>query len=116
MFPRSTLQPPPRPSGCRPLLLCGALLTGLCLPAARPAAAQTAATVTVQAGTSLCTLPAPAFGVNTAAWDGLLLDSAVPALLQQAGLKTLRFPGGSVTDVYHWQTNTASQGQYLNAE
>ena len=108
---------PPSEPPCtskRRLFLCGALLTGLCLPAARPAAAQIVATVTIQAGTPLCTVPAPAFGVNTAAWDSLLLDSAVPPLLQQAGLQTLRFPGGSVTDVYHWQTNTASQGQYLN--
>ena len=39
----------------------------------------------------------------------------MPTLLKQAGITTLRFPGGSVTDVYHWQTNTASQGQYINS-
>ena len=105
---------PPSPTQRR---LAGAtLLAGLALSlaAARPASAQSAASVTVQADTPLSTLPAPAFGVNTAAWDGLLLDAPVPNLLKQAGITTLRFPGGSVTDVYHWQTNSASQGQYIN--
>ena len=85
------------------------------IPFITPAAsAQTAASVTVQAGTPLSTIPASAFGVNTAAWDALLLDAPVPSLLKQAGITTLRFPGGSVTDVYHWQTHTASEGQYIN--
>ena len=39
----------------------------------------------------------------------------MPPLLRQAGLTTLRFPGGSVADVYHWQTNSASQGQYIDS-
>ena len=91
------------------------LLLACLIPHPTPAAAQPAASVTIQAGTPLSTVPATAFGVNTAAWDGLLLDEAVPSLLKQAGITTLRFPGGSVTDVYHWQTNTASQGQYINS-
>ena len=39
----------------------------LVLPAARHASAEIPASVSIQAGTSLSTVPAPAFGVNTAA-------------------------------------------------
>ncbi len=80
-----------------------------------PSFAQTTATVTVSAGAPLGTIPATAVGVNTAVWDGNLLDPAVPGLLSSAGLTTLRFPGGSTSDVYHWQTQTLNDGGYLNA-
>ena len=96
------------------MLRHGALVVGLILQMAQRSPAQTAASVTLQAGTPLSAAPAGAFGVNTAAWDGFLLDSGVPTLLKQAGITTLRFPGGSVADVYHWQTDSASQGQYIN--
>lgn len=81
---------------------------------AAPSLAQTTATVTVSAGTPLGTIPTTAVGVNTAVWDGALLDAAVPGLLGQAGVTTLRFPGGSTSDQYHWQTGTASGGGYVN--
>lgn len=79
-----------------------------------PASAQTAATVTVNAASSRGTIPAAAFGVNTAVWDGALLDASVPNLLKQAGTTMLRFPGGSTSDQYHWQTNSATNGGYAN--
>ena len=98
----------------RRVLRCGAVVLGLISQPVQGTSAQSAASVTIQAGTPLSTVRTAAFGVNTAAWDGLLLDGTVPSLLKQAGVTALRFPGGSVTDVYHWQTNTASQGQYIN--
>ncbi len=81
---------------------------------AAPSQAQTTATVTVSANTPLGTIPSTAVGVNTAVWDSDLLDAAVPGLLGQAGVTTLRFPGGSTSDVYHWQTNSTSNGGYTN--
>ena len=57
---------------------------------------------------------AAAFGVNTAVWDGNLLDTSVPGLLSQAGITALRFPGGSTSDDYHWQTQTTTDGGYVN--
>jgi hypothetical protein len=36
--------------------------------------------------------------------------SAIPGLLNTAGIKTVRYPGGSYADIYHWQTNTADGG------
>lgn len=81
-----------------------------------PASAQTAVSVGVNAGTNLATIPAQGFGLNTAVWDGNLLDGAIPNLLKQAGVAALRYPGGSTSDVYNWQTNSIvpGQGSYAN--
>ena len=81
-----------------------------------PAGAQTTASVGVNAGASLATIPGPAWGLNTAVWDGNLLDASVPGLLTKAGVAALRYPGGSTSDVYNWQTNSIvpGQGSYAN--
>jgi alpha-L-arabinofuranosidase len=50
------------------------------------------------------------FGVNTAVWDGSFNTPTTSGLLQEVDNKALRFPGGSLSDVYFWQTNM-SQGQ-----
>jgi len=47
-----------------------------------------------------------AVGANSAAWDSNLVDAVVPRLLGSAGLQTLRYPGGSTSDNYHWLSNT----------
>lgn len=44
------------------------------------------------------------FGVNTAVWDSWLDTSATSNALSQAGVLSLRFPGGSLSDEYHWST------------
>jgi hypothetical protein len=54
------------------------------------------------------TIQAGAVGVNTPIWNQHLLDPSVPALLRQAGVQTLVFNGGGVSDLYHWQTATLS--------
>lgn len=98
----------------RLLLIC--LFAGLTflLPSfVQPARAATAASVSVNANSSLGTIPSSAIGINEATWDGLLLDSATPGLLAASGAKIMRYPGGSLSDVYHWQSNTAQQG-YAN--
>jgi alpha-L-arabinofuranosidase len=46
------------------------------------------------------------FAVNTAIWDGELNKPATISLLKAMGNRALRFPGGSLSDEYHWQTNT----------
>jgi hypothetical protein len=75
-----------------------------------PASAQTAVSVSVNAGASLATIPGPAWGLNTAVWDGNLLDAAVPGLLKNVGVAALRYPGGSTSDVYNWQSNSIVPG------
>ncbi len=65
----------------------------------------TPAKVTINTSQSVGTILPPALGLNTAAWDTHLLDPSVPGLIQQAGVKILRFPGGSTADYYHWQSS-----------
>lgn len=69
------------------------------------------AQVAVDTQSSLGAIPQTAFGLNAAVWDSHLLDPKLPPLLRQAGTTMLRFPGGSTADVYHWQTNSLTQGQ-----
>jgi hypothetical protein len=69
------------------------------------------ATVTIDATNRLARVPAIALGSNEAVWDGNLLDASLPGLLSDAGVRALRYPGGSTADVYHWQSNTTVPGQ-----
>ena len=46
------------------------------------------------------------FGLNAAVWAATLRRTALLRTQQPV----LRFPGGSLSDVYHWQTNM-SEGQ-----
>ena len=89
-----------------------AMLGVVALPAvaASPAAAATAVAVTVNATTGLGTVPANAIGLNTAVYDGNMNDAAQPALIKAAGIDALRYPGGSYSDIYNWQTNIAQGG------
>lgn len=80
---------------------------------AGPASAQTTASVTVDATAGLGTVPAHGIGLNTAVYDGNMNDAAIPALLKAAGVDALRYPGGSYSDIYNWQTQTAAAGGYV---
>lgn len=46
------------------------------------------------------------FGINAAVWDSQFPVASTTGLLQEMGARALRFPGGSLSDEYHWQTNT----------
>ncbi len=82
---------------------------------AQGAKASNAINVTVDASSSLGTVPNDATGVNTAVFDGYLNDSAASSALANAGVDALRYPGGSTSDVYDWQTNSVVDGQsYAN--
>ncbi|WP_433301461.1 cellulose binding domain-containing protein [Actinoplanes sp. CA-030573] len=93
--------------------LGAALLAAAALSAAPPGGAYAATTpvaVTVNARAGLATVPATALGVNDAIWDTTLGTDAVADLLGQAGVKMIRYPGGSYADIYHWETHTAPGG------
>lgn len=48
-------------------------------------------------------------GVNLAMWDRYFDppdDATTVALLRELGVATVRMPGGSLSDEYHWQSNT----------
>lgn len=66
--------------------------------------------ITVKAGRSSGTIPSTAFGMNTATWDSHLLDSNMPQLLKQAGIAVVRFPGGLISDAFHWKQQTLTRG------
>lgn len=77
--------------------------------------AATPSTVTVSTASPLGPVPPDAVGANAAVWDGNLLDTSLPNLLSDAGVRIVRYPGGSTADVYHWQSNTTVPGQsYAN--
>ncbi|MDW3846269.1 cellulose binding domain-containing protein [Micromonospora sp. BRA006-A] len=77
-----------------------------------PAAAEPTdpVTVTVNTRAGLATVPATALGVNHAIWDAQLGSAETSDLLKAAGVKMLRYPGGSYADIYHWETHTAPGG------
>ncbi len=81
---------------------------------ARPAAAATvSASVTVNASAGLGAIPAHAIGLNTAVYDGDMNDTAIAPLLKAAGVDALRYPGGSYSDIYNFQTQTAAEGGFV---
>jgi alpha-N-arabinofuranosidase len=52
------------------------------------------------------------FGVNTAVWDGIFDTTVTKDLLTAMGNQALRFPGGSLSDDYHWATNTTDNNTW----
>ncbi|MFF3908323.1 cellulose-binding protein [Streptomyces sp. NPDC001848] len=89
-------------------LLAGAGAGALALSAG---AAPTVA-VTVDAGASLGTVPSTGVGLNTAVYDPNMNDTTAASLMKAAGIRQLRFPGGSYADAYHWKTHTLEGGAY----
>ncbi|MFG1690311.1 cellulose binding domain-containing protein [Nonomuraea sp. NPDC049269] len=66
--------------------------------------------VTVNARAALATVPETGIGTNHAIWDTNLGTDATADLLKDAGVKLLRYPGGSYSDIYHWADHTAPGG------
>jgi hypothetical protein len=82
-------------------------------PAPHAAAATSTDAVTVNATSGLGTIPPGAIGLNTAVYDSNMNDAPIPGLLKAAGIDALRYPGGSYSDIYNWQTSTAADGGYV---
>ncbi|HET9658592.1 MAG TPA: ricin-type beta-trefoil lectin domain protein [Kineosporiaceae bacterium] len=83
---------------------------GVATVTAATSQAASSATVTVDPAAGKGTIPAMGQGLNEAIWDGHMNDADQPALLKGAGIKALRFPGGSYGDNYHWKDHTAGGG------
>ncbi|MEU8820132.1 cellulose binding domain-containing protein [Actinoplanes sp. NPDC048796] len=73
-------------------------------------AAGSAVRVDVDARAGLATVGDVALGVNHAIWDSQLGTPAVADLLGDAGVRIVRYPGGSYADIYHWKDHTAPGG------
>ncbi|MFJ1967177.1 cellulose-binding protein [Streptomyces sp. NPDC087903] len=79
-------------------------------PSAEAAPAALTASVSVDTGRTLASIPGTGVGMNVAVYDGNMNHSAVPGLLRDAGVGTVRYPGGSYADGYHWQSHTVEGG------
>ncbi|GAA3828310.1 cellulose binding domain-containing protein [Sphaerisporangium flaviroseum] len=66
--------------------------------------------VTVNARAGLATVPSTGIGSNHAIWDSQLGTDGTADVLKNAGMKLLRYPGGSYSDIYHWADHTAPGG------
>src|SRR5215469_12647338 len=101
----------------RSSVLAGAALLAAALLGLFNARSATAATltdsVTVNATAGVGTVPAHAIGLNTAVYDSDMNDTAIAPLLKAAGVDAMRYPGGSYSDIYNWQTQTAVEGGYV---
>jgi len=52
------------------------------------------------------------FGINTATWDSYLDTPQTISELNEAGWGTLRFPGGSEADNYHWASSPSDSASF----
>ena len=64
-----------------------------------------AAQVVVNAAPSVRTVDSRHFALNAAIWDSRFDEPANIALLRDLGVTAFRFPGGSISDEYHWALN-----------
>jgi len=62
--------------------------------------------INVDAGIVKRTVDARLFGLNAAVWDDQFNTATTVSLLSANGTRLMRFPGGSLSDEYHWRTNT----------
>jgi hypothetical protein len=67
--------------------------------------------IKVDAGTSLGTVPSSGAGLNLGFGDEHMGDANVTSLMKAAGVRQLRYPGGSGADEYHWKTHTSGDGK-----
>ncbi len=90
------------------------LATRICTSALGFGAPTSSATVTVNAAARLGAVPSTAFGLNAAIWDSGLNTQTVISEVQALHPALIRWPGGSISDVYNWETNTRNDGGYVN--
>jgi hypothetical protein len=64
------------------------------------------ARVRVDAERVVRVMDARLFGINTAIWDSLLDTAETVSALRELDVQALRFPGGSLSDDYHWASGT----------
>ncbi len=68
--------------------------------------------VSVDASQAIRVVDGRLFGVNAAVWDSAFDTKATAGFLQNMGTRIMRFPGGSLSDEYHWASNTTSSNTW----
>ena len=74
--------------------------------------AAVSASVAVNINNTLGTVSSTAIGNDVAVWQNSLANPSLPGLLANGGNELLRYPGGSYSDIYQWETNTSNEGGY----
>ena len=92
------------------LLNCLAIAAAV---AALPVVASAQGTITVNPSVVGAAISPLLRGVNMANWFDVT-QSGVASALKSAGMQAVRWPGGSESDEFHWQTNTACFGAYVD--
>ena len=75
-----------------------------------PVTILSAAAVTINASQTLAAMPLEGLGVDSAVYDNYLVSSGTASALTNAGIKIIRYPGGSYADIVHWQTCSSCGG------
>ncbi len=87
----------------------------LCLMLAlRPQPTYAATAIVVDPAAAGPILSSKILGMNMANW----FDQTRPGIadaLKAAGIRSARWPGGSASDRFHWQSNTACKGAYIHS-
>jgi hypothetical protein len=76
-----------------------------------PPGAKSSGSVTVDASQTGATIVQNVRGANMAVWFNIT-QAGIAKEFEAAGLRMVRWPGGSESDQYHWQTNTSCNGGY----
>ncbi|MFD0801419.1 cellulose binding domain-containing protein, partial [Streptomonospora algeriensis] len=90
--------------------LAAASAAAVLVAAAAEPEAEPPVEVRVNAHLGQGTLDEAAFGANAAIWDAHMNDPEVASLMDDAGIGVMRYPGGSYSDIYHWEDHTAPGG------
>ncbi len=77
--------------------------------------ATVSSTVTVDLTPTNTAVTDKLLGMNMAVWYDLVTNqTGIVNALQAAGITQVRWPGGSDSDLYHWETNTECKGGYAD--
>jgi hypothetical protein len=70
-------------------------------------------TVTLNTTQTMATMPLEGMGIASAVYDNILTSAGTATAISNAGIKIVRYPGGSYADTFHWQNYTGCDGVYL---
>jgi hypothetical protein len=80
-------------------------------------ASATVSSVTVDLTPTGTAVTNKLLGMNMAVWYDLVTNqTGIVDALQAAGITQVRWPGGSDSDQYHWETNTQCNGGYADPD
>ena len=70
-------------------------------------------TVTLNTTQTMAVMQSEGMGIASAVYDNYLTSAGTGNAISNAGIKIIRYPGGSYADTFHWQNYTACNGSYL---